>query len=459
MSATCSGDRAVRALLVAFVLVFSLARPSTALERLCDPSYEDCRTPLLNLIANERVGIDVAFWFMEDARYTTALINRHRAGVPVRVIVDTRANATYPLNASRLKELADAGIPMRTRVNGGILHWKTMIFVGQGTVQFGGANYSPWAFTPVDPYRNYTDEIIHFTQKPSLVTTFLTGFDDLWINTSSYANYANIVLTPVRSHPIYPKDPALNFVPGQDFATRSVPHYNAELSRIDVLMYRITDRRHADAMIAAVARGIPVRLITEPEMYRSTKYYWHSWNVDRMYMAGVQIKHRQHAGLNHGKLVLLYSQGLSIYGSSNWTSASANSQEEHNYFARDAAGFTWLKNQFLRKWNNSTGIVENVPFVPLPPPAPVYVGPANLSRQSTTVRLSWKPGYFAHKADVYFGTTPDPPLVARDLAVTPNTTASYTLPVLTAGRTYYWRIVSKTVANKSKSGPIWSFGT
>jgi hypothetical protein len=76
-----------------------------------------------------------------------------------------------------------------------------------------------------------------------------------------------------------------------------------------------------------------------------------------------------------------------------------------------------------------------------------------------SVRLSWKPGYFAHKADIYFGTTPYSPLVARDIAVTPNTTGYYTLPTLAAGRTYYWRIVSKTMANKTKSGPIWSFGT
>ena len=33
-------------------------------------------------------------------------------------------------------------------------------------------------------------------------------------------------------------------------------------------MYRITDRRHTDAIIAAQERGIPVRLITEPVQYR-----------------------------------------------------------------------------------------------------------------------------------------------------------------------------------------------
>jgi hypothetical protein len=76
----------------------------------------------------------------------------------------------------------------------------------------------------------------------------------------------------------------------------------------------------------------------------------------------VQLKQRQHAGLNHGKLVLLYGQGMSIYGSSNWTSASAESQQEHNIFSTDPTAFGLFRQRFLRKWNNSTSLVENVPF-------------------------------------------------------------------------------------------------
>ena len=132
------------------LLLLGAWRPSTvrALEGFCDPSFQDCRAALLQLIANERIGIDIAFWFMEDARYTTALINKFKAGVPVRVIVDPRANQKNPLNAYRLAELAAAGIPMRQRTAGGILHWKAAIFAGQGTVEFGGANYSAWAWVP-----------------------------------------------------------------------------------------------------------------------------------------------------------------------------------------------------------------------------------------------------------------------------------------------------------------------
>jgi phosphatidylserine/phosphatidylglycerophosphate/cardiolipin synthase-like enzyme len=441
------------------VLFLFVPRGASALERFCDPSNEDCRSVLLSLIANERVGIDTAFWFMEDSRYSSALIARFKAGVPVRVIVDPRANGKNPLNADRLAELKAAGIPMRVRTASGILHWKAMVFAGQGTVEFGGANYSGWAWRPEIPYQNYTDEVVHFTDDDGVVNSFLTKFDDMWTTNSGYANYANIVGTPVRRYAIFPKDASLNFSPSENYGTRAVKRYNAEQSQIDVIMFRITDRRHTDAMIAAVQRGIPVRLITDPDQYRDPNYLWDAWNVDRMYVAGVQVKQRAHAGLNHGKLVLLYSQGMAIYGSSNWTSASSTTQEEHNHFMVDASAFTYLKNQFLRKWNNSAGYTENVPFTPLPPSAPTCVSPSSGSHQSTTVKLSWKPGYWAHKADIYFGTSSNPPLIARDVPVTPNATATYALPPLQPGKTYYWKIVSKTMANKTKSGSLWSFGT
>ena len=450
----------LRASLLAALLVCLCATHSAASDRFCDPSFEDCRAPLLTLIANERVGIDLGFWFMEDARYTTALIKRFQAGVPIRVLVDPRANVKNPLNADRLKELVAAGIPMRYCISSGILHWKAMIFSGQNTVEFGGANYSAWAFVPAQPYVNYTDEVIQFTDNTPIVQSFMTKFDELWTNNLLFADYANMHAPPVRHYPLATEDPSLNFPPTEDYASRALKLYNAETSRIDALMYRVTDRRHADAMIAAAGRGLIVRLLTEPTEYRDPNYLWDAWNVDRMYMAGVEVKMRAHQGLNHGKLILLYNQLMSIFGSSNWTTASTSSQQEHNEFRKDATTFEYFRQQFVRKWNNKTGNAETAWFTPLPPDAPAYAGPVNGSKQSLTgVKLSWKPGYWAHKADVYFGTTPDPPLVARDVAVTPKSTATYALPPLSAGRTYYWKIVSKTMANKTKSGAICQFGT
>jgi phosphatidylserine/phosphatidylglycerophosphate/cardiolipin synthase-like enzyme len=301
--------------------------------------------------------------------------------------------------------------------------------------------------------------VIRFTDDSTIVQSFMTRFDDLWTS-SGFAEFANMLNPPARVYPVFPKDATLNFPPTDSYVSRAVKLYNAEKTRIDVIMYRITDRQHSDAMIAAKQRGIPVRVLTEPTEYRDPNYLWDAWNVDRMYMAGIEIKMRAHQGLNHGKLVLLYSQVMSIFGSSNWTSASTSSQQEHNQFMVDSTTFSYFRQQFLRKWNNKTGNAETTAFVPLAPETPAYVGPVNGGKQGTTgIKLAWKPGYWAHKADIYFGTTPDPPLVAHDVTVTPKSTAYYSLPTLTRGRTYYWRIVSKTMANKTKAGAVWSFGT
>ncbi len=475
--------RTVRAALALALLIFAGATPARALDRLCDPANEDCRAILLNYIKNETVGIDVGFWFMEDARYTTArdaLIDRFKAGVPVRVIMDTRANATNATNPDRLAELAAAGIPMRTRTASGIMHYKMMLFAGQGVVEFSGANFSAdaWVYTGTQPYVNYVDESAFFTDDQSIVRSFMMKYDDLWTNTTAYKNYANVVSLARTYGPAgwTTKDPQLNFPPAESYANRAVKAYNGESQKIDVIMYRITDRRHPDAMIAAKARGVPVRLISDPQQYRDETRLWDAWNVDRMYMAGIPIKMRQHAGLNHQKLVLLYNTHTSIFGSSNWTSPSDQSQEEHNCFCADrpvtglggvsTTMFQWFVDMFERKWNNSTGVAETADFVPLPPDKPLYQSPTNAATgvNNNSVLLKWYGGPWAHKYDVLIGTDPtnlQPVLIDQELGPSESTTQFQTFAVnnLNPGTTYYWRVVSRTMANLSKNGDLWSFTT
>ena len=460
-------------LIVLALVALALCAPprAEALERLCDVAFENCRTPVLDLIRAETVGIDVAFWFMEDSRYTTELIRKWQAGVPVRVIVDPKANAAYPLNATRLQELKDAGIPMRERTTQ-YLHFKFMLFAGQNTVQFSGANYSPNGYVPNEPFVDYVDEVIYFTDDANVVNSFKTKFDDGWVATTGFRDYANMTAPPARLYPTYPIDPELNFAPQENFATRAVARYNAETVGIDAIVYRNDDTRHSNAMIAAVGRGVPVRIITEQLQYRDKKRLWHSYNIDRMYMAGVQIRLRGHQGLTHEKLMLLHGQRMTVFGSSNWTVSSSNQQSEHNYFTTKPWFYDWSVAHFDRKWNNlqinpATGeaYIETKPFAPLPPDVPVNVSPANgATNQPLQVTLKWNAGPWAHKYDIYFGDVPEPPLVAENLQLGPSETTTdyvtWTVPqTLEQGKVYYWKIVSKTMANLSKTGVVTSFRT
>ncbi len=462
--------KSLPALALTAVLVIISASRASALEQLCDPSYQDCRTPLLNLIKAETTEIDVGLWFMEDARYSNLLVQKWQAGVKIRVLMDPRVFPQDAVDQQIMNQLQAAGIPMRKRIASGIEHWKAMIFAHQSTVYFGSANFSSDAFVYSQPYVNYVDETVYFTNDATVVDSFMTKFDDAWVDTTNYATYANPPGTLVRSYPVMSIDPELNFPPGQDYANRSVSRYNAETQKIDAMMFRITDQRHTNAIIAAKGRGVAIRLIVDPGEYRNRDRIWDAWNVDRLYAAGIPIRITTHQGENHGKLVMLYGQGLTIFGSSNWSTPSANSQHEHNYFTTKNAIFDWFVTYFNRRWNNTNpvGAKETGPFTPLPPGTPSYQTPASGATAVATsgAKLVWDGGAWAHVYDIYFGTSSNPPLFLAnqnlgpdDPAKSPKQLQSVPLPTLSAGTTYYWKIVSKTMANVTKTGPIWSFTT
>jgi phosphatidylserine/phosphatidylglycerophosphate/cardiolipin synthase-like enzyme len=434
-------------------------------ERLCDPTFQDCRADLITYIRQETQEIDVGEWMITDARYSNELIAAWNRGVRVRILMDPRCTQEHAHCEAQQQALQDAGIPMRYRKTSGILHWKTMIFASQGQIEFSGANFAPFEFVPQEPYVNFTDEIIFYTNTPSLVQSFMRKFDDLWTSTTEFGDFANITGPLTRSYPMYDIDPDLNFPPDQPYRNRAVSDYNKEMQNIDVMMFRITDQQHSFAMINAINRGVPVRLITDETEYRNPDRLWDAYNVDMMYHAGVQVRLDAHQGIDHAKGVLLYGTGLAIFGSSNWTSPSNNSQREHNYFTTKPSLFNWIRDTFNRKWTNGAGYSETKPFTPLPPGVPTYNLPANGATDVPTdgVKLSWYAGLWGQIYDVYFGTSPNPPLLAANLQLGPSQTTNdfrtYALPTLQPGTTYYWKIVSKTMAYVTSPGTVWSFTT
>src|SRR6185436_10004173 len=104
--------RGVTAIVLAVAMTALSAARASALEVMCDTAFEDCRLRALQLIDAETVGIDVGFWLMDEQRYVTRLVARKKAGVPVRVIMDSRSLTSYPENQTAFDALRQAGIPM-----------------------------------------------------------------------------------------------------------------------------------------------------------------------------------------------------------------------------------------------------------------------------------------------------------------------------------------------------------
>jgi len=487
-------------------LSLMFASSAAAQEELCDNSFQDCRAKIKTLIENEQVGIDVSFWFMDDYRYKDWLIAAWKRGVDVRIILDLRADG-YGANKALREALIAAGIPIRhktTAGTGGINHWKMMLYHGQNKVHFSGANFSNGSYSYTTKYTGYVDEAIYFTDDAKIVESFMRKYDDLWLDTVDNQNLANINGPLTRSCPTCSiSSPDLNFPPNQDYQDRVVARLKQETEAVDAVIFRITSPKIPDELIKRVQAGVSVRLITDQAQYRNTKYFWDSYNVDRMYVAGIendgrlQLKWKDKASGQdmHQKSLSLHSLRMSIFGSSNWTSSSSDTQREHNYFSPPTPDklwiFDWFVDQFNRKWNNlkpsapfdNGGPITPPPFqdfVPGWPEPPANASPANAALGlGTSVPLKWEGGWWAHKYDIYFGTTNPPPLIAQDFMPSSATAgvssnketfnpcappAPFTTVCpsgLAPGTTYYWKVRGKTMVGNSRAvtGPTWSFTT
>jgi phosphatidylserine/phosphatidylglycerophosphate/cardiolipin synthase-like enzyme len=467
-------------LLVSFVIFFAF-KPASATERLCDASFENCLNPLVTLINNEKVEIDTAFWFMDTPAIANALIAAKNRGVYVRMLVDPRADDAHATNTTILAQFASGGFPMRNRTANGILHWKMMLFSGQGVVEFSGANYTGTELVDTRPYITYVDEAIYYCDDPAIVNSFRTKYDTWWLDTVNYANFANITQL-TRSYAIYPIESeacagipngcGMNFLPSSawqdNYLTKVQSALNGEKVQADIDMFRITNAGVVDSVISAFNRGLPIRMIIDSSEYSNTARVWDRYNIDRLFAAGVPLKTTKHGGQNHEKSLLFHGQNLAVWGSSNWSVQSSNVQQEHNYFSTTAVKpgfFEWFQSHFERRWNSPQ---EYKAFVPIAPTAPVYKNPASAATGvAQSVTLTWDGGPWGQLFDIYLGAGASsvPKLIASDVKTgTPDPVpnhafGTFKISGLAPNTTYKWKIVSKTMANLTSNGPIWSFTT
>ena len=94
-------------------------------ERLCDPTFQDCRADILTYIQQETVEIDMGFWMMTDARYANALVAAWQRGVKIRLLMDPRCDdAARALQPAERPAAGRRASRCATALTSGILHWK-----------------------------------------------------------------------------------------------------------------------------------------------------------------------------------------------------------------------------------------------------------------------------------------------------------------------------------------------
>lgn len=469
----------------AFVIAAGVV-PARAQEQVLFPAVHNAQQAILDRIRSEQVRLDVAVWFLGDGEISQAIVAKHKAGVPVRVLGDRVG--IFEADANTRKEfeyLAVNGVPIRLRYNPTwfpeIMHWKASIFVGQNIVEFGSANYTtfelaPWSST------NFKDETAMFTNDPSIVRAFLTMFDRMWADTTNFVDWpaaykletganwtAPMSISRARLEPDYPTAvPGFIWSQGAELLNAMIAEIDRETQAVDLVSYRLTDSGVTDALIRRFRAGVPVRVMIEPTQYRNAGYpeYWLVGTMaDRLWLAGVPVKQRTHQGLTHMKVLI--TSNSAMHGSSNFTRFW---QRDHNYLIPAAAKpalYMAMKDRFNAMWNDHANYTA---FRPLPPAAPALRFPATgASNVPTNPRLEWRRAPWALAFDVYLGLS----ATALDYAGRVNAIADENPPetyfftpgvLLQPGTRYYWRVVSRTAATDVDpslvaASEVWTFTT
>jgi hypothetical protein len=486
------------ALLVCAALFFSIssARPAaaatpactaSAVDRICFSAVDDVAAQIVQLINSEPLSgrIDMSAWYLTDSTVYSALLNRFRAGVKVRLIGDRGSIFEIDQNTKNtFYYLASQGVPIRLRYNPTwypeIDHWKATIFAGQGVVAFGSANYTPFELTPWSS-TNYKDELTLFTSDPALVGAFKTKFDKYWNDSqidpfvvygcapylknwddacalesacsdyrTQYPNAPKTVPNTARLEGDNPMPAEMVWGQGPAFNNRLVDEISKEPTAIDFVIYRLTVPNITQALLDKKAAGTQVRLIVEPNEYLNRKWpeFWltHAY-VDQLWAARIPMKMRVHDGLTHMKVLI--TSTLATIASSNYAAAW---QRDHDYFMPASAKptiYTAIKNRFQAMWNDTVGFTD---FQPQGPDSADLVSPSSgATGVSTTPTLTWNRAVFATSYDVYLGTSAGSlsPVgnVAAQLVNDPPATYSFTpASPLSGNTTYYWKVVSRTFA-------------
>ena len=467
MPASCSHLR--RALLAAACLALT-ASAAGAEERLMFSANENIRSVLVSKIRAETERLDIGIWYLTERAVSDAIIDRHRAGVTVRVIGDRVSIFENDPNTTReFEHLATNGVPIRVRYNPTwfpeIIHWKAAIFSGQNSVAFGSANFTvfelaPWSST------NYHDESVLFTDDQTLVNAFRTKFDQYWADTSVFKDFneayrlergtefpVQLQIDRTRREPDHPMPSELVWQQGWPFNGRIRDEILRETNAVDLCVFRLTEPAITDALINRHQQGVPVRVIIETNEYNRDSYPEYEltrYNIDRLWVAGVPIKRRTHAGLMH--LKTLITSTVTTNASSNFT---RNFERDHNYFIyRSQKGALWtaFKNRFNEMWANTSAFGSHSPAGPR---SATLASPANgATSVSQTPTLRWNRAVWAVAYDIYLGTSSSSmSFVGRVNAVlneNPPSQYTWTSPTtLQGGTTYFWKIVSRTYATNA----------
>lgn len=134
------------------------------------------------------------------------------------------------------------------------------------------------------------------------------------------------------------------FSPGEACLNTIVQHFRSARRSVDLCVFTLSDDRIAEEVLAAHARGVALRFITDNDKETDA-----GSDVARLRLAGVPIFVDRTSAHMHHKFAIFDGQWL-LNGSYNWTRSACTHNEENLVATNDAALLRQFQGAFEQLW-------------------------------------------------------------------------------------------------------------
>jgi phosphatidylserine/phosphatidylglycerophosphate/cardiolipin synthase-like enzyme len=312
---------------------------------------------LIGLIDSARSSIDFAVYGLRAQQHVIdALVAAQGRGVSVRGVVDGEdASCTtfaYPDTQALIDSLAPGSVVCDTGPGYSyIMHNKFFVFDDQ-QVWTGSTNLSD-----TELGGEYNSDVAATITSSRLSAIYTTEMDEMFgglFHNRKADNSAHLLdeatftdgTTVIQSY----------FSPTDDATANAViPLIDAATQSLDIAMFFLTSQAIADAVLAARARGVAVRVIIDAGGASNA----YSKTIE-LCAAGIPVKAENWGGKSHSKWAVADSAipnlAATVFGSMNFTAAGNSNNDENTLYVRNANFAADFQSEFDRQWALLAGV-------------------------------------------------------------------------------------------------------
>jgi len=314
-------------------------------------------TGLVELIDAVTTSIDFALYGVRSQqRVIDALAAARARGVTVHGVVDSEdagcSTFAYPDTPALIQALGPGNVVCDTGPGYSyIMHDKFFVF-DDAKVWTGSTNVSD-----TELGGEYNSDVAATIASARLAAIYRGEFEEMFAGLFHHRktdNTAHVLdatkfsdgSTVVASY----------FSPTDDAAANAViPLVNAATATLDVAMFYLTSQPIANAVVAAAARGVAVRVVIDAggaaNAYSQTPSFC---------AAGIPVKWENWGGKSHAKWAVadsgLPARAAVVFGSMNWTGSGNSDNDENTLYVKNAAFAAAFQSEFEREWSDLAAV-------------------------------------------------------------------------------------------------------